>query len=186
MVCWPYDTHTYTHVWIRRDPTHTGGKVYRFGDVNDKEMDALLTKGADADENMENGMWIDSAPMPYSWAYGDTVHYKLHTPVPVDPKKVHWRVTNGASASSRRLLGSVSLPAFEPLLTYLPVLQHQFKPPQATASRTRARAPTTATCTRCRSAPSPRRASTVRPFTSTPIPPPGHSTHTDPTPDSPP
>ena len=69
--------------------------MYRFGDVNDKEMDALLTKSGDADDNRENGMWIDSAPLPYSWAYGDTVHYKLHTPVPVDEKKVKWRVTNG-------------------------------------------------------------------------------------------
>lgn len=71
--------------------------MYRFGDANDRDMDALLTRGGGVEEadGADNGMWIDSAPMPYSWVYGDTVHYRLHTPMPVSDKQVHWRVTNG-------------------------------------------------------------------------------------------
>lgn len=53
---------------------HAGGKLYRLGDVKDKEMDELLTKRPpSADGEEENDLWIVSTPNPYEWAFGDTV-----------------------------------------------------------------------------------------------------------------
>ena len=73
----------------------TGGKLYRFGSFDDKDMDALLTKAAAEDDDKDNGIWIESTPNPYEWVYGDVVQYKINSPVPLDEKKIKWRATNG-------------------------------------------------------------------------------------------